>query len=713
MSAPNNEYLDYGQNKKMSSSSLIVSFTKHEPLNTSENTSHGSLDIPRHNPFSDDEIIEFLSQQISPKSVQFVQQISEDLFLVQLSKPKDAFKCVQSLNNSKLNGRTIQILQKTLGPNHLSLKRQQNRSRHYNKYKPENYSRYNSGDMAFQSENSSKYNTTDINFGTPHPSSLGSFHTNTKSFGYNSTSNRNDQGPITPSSAPSLSFSNSRRKAFSSPSEFESNTSTRVSSKSTDTGSIPNSNFTLYQKGNSRNSSRSQINNNHSEHNGKKNSQNSFAELQNSYPSFLDSFLLKQTYQNMFFQNYQYQAIPQSLSPIQLQQMNVASQYMPMQFYIPPSGMFSSLFPAMRSHSMPAIHNGPMTYPYDSNAPSFDNGVSKDSSKDVSTSEENDSQGIENEENVKEKDMNDNASGHVYSNSNSPNVSSSSAEHDIDLNKISESISREKSISPQHQSPILNSRLSPTTYNLNMVDADNSSFHNQQMMQFMYQMMSDSRNFCDPSISTIDQKDFSSYMYPMNNYYGDPAYYQKFKYYPYYNTENSGINVKNSFMHQNRKIDDCEESPDIHRLFFGNLSYKTTLEDLKKEIHQRLHSDEAKFLIEMPNSELTKGFAIVQFSDPTVAEHAIACFDGTEFHGRKITVRYDKYPSFAKRNRANRSTFQCYDGLNRADMQDISDRVIDDEITNQERDINSDSKEDSSDTEKSRNLFKQLAISDN
>lgn len=95
------------------------------------------------------------------------------------------------------------------------------------------------------------------------------------------------------------------------------------------------------------------------------------------------------------------------------------------------------------------------------------------------------------------------------------------------------------------------------------------------------------------------------------------------------------------------------------RLFFGNLSYKTSLETLKNALVERGlgNSD-----IEIPDPEHSKGYAIVTFATEEDAHKAIDIFNNRNFDGRRLGVRHDRFPGLEHKNK-NNSEFQVYHGI--------------------------------------------------
>jgi RNA recognition motif-containing protein len=80
------------------------------------------------------------------------------------------------------------------------------------------------------------------------------------------------------------------------------------------------------------------------------------------------------------------------------------------------------------------------------------------------------------------------------------------------------------------------------------------------------------------------------------------------------------------------------------RLFVGNLSFEASSDDLLKYFRKCGKVEDAQ-VIESQNG-FKKGFAIVNYANSKDAERAIEQFDGKEFMGRDLQVRWDKRPDF-------------------------------------------------------------------
>lgn len=80
---------------------------------------------------------------------------------------------------------------------------------------------------------------------------------------------------------------------------------------------------------------------------------------------------------------------------------------------------------------------------------------------------------------------------------------------------------------------------------------------------------------------------------------------------------------------------------DKQRLFIGNIPFTTQWQDLKDHLRQAGNI----YRVEIPEYDdgRSKGFAIATFYTEEDAKNAIQMFDKTDFNGREINVRYDKY----------------------------------------------------------------------
>jgi len=73
------------------------------------------------------------------------------------------------------------------------------------------------------------------------------------------------------------------------------------------------------------------------------------------------------------------------------------------------------------------------------------------------------------------------------------------------------------------------------------------------------------------------------------------------------------------------------------RLYVGNLSFQVTEADLSELFAQVGTVDSVKIITDRDTGR-SKGFAFVEMSDDSAAEQAISKFNGTDFHGRNLTV---------------------------------------------------------------------------
>jgi len=73
------------------------------------------------------------------------------------------------------------------------------------------------------------------------------------------------------------------------------------------------------------------------------------------------------------------------------------------------------------------------------------------------------------------------------------------------------------------------------------------------------------------------------------------------------------------------------------RLYVGNLSFQVTEADLSEMFAQVGAVDSVKLVMDRETGR-SKGFAFVEMSDNSAAEQAISKFNGTDFHGRNLTV---------------------------------------------------------------------------
>ncbi len=73
------------------------------------------------------------------------------------------------------------------------------------------------------------------------------------------------------------------------------------------------------------------------------------------------------------------------------------------------------------------------------------------------------------------------------------------------------------------------------------------------------------------------------------------------------------------------------------KLYVGNLSYSTTEEDIRDSFAKFGEVASAKLIID-PTNGRSKGFGFVEMAADEDGEKAISGLNGTELHGRTITV---------------------------------------------------------------------------
>jgi cold-inducible RNA-binding protein len=73
------------------------------------------------------------------------------------------------------------------------------------------------------------------------------------------------------------------------------------------------------------------------------------------------------------------------------------------------------------------------------------------------------------------------------------------------------------------------------------------------------------------------------------------------------------------------------------KLYVGNLSFKTTSEDLQKMFEQAGEVESAK-VIEDRETGRSRGFGFVEMADREGGENAIEQFHGKDYQGRALTV---------------------------------------------------------------------------
>lgn len=82
-----------------------------------------------------------------------------------------------------------------------------------------------------------------------------------------------------------------------------------------------------------------------------------------------------------------------------------------------------------------------------------------------------------------------------------------------------------------------------------------------------------------------------------------------------------------------------------YRLFIGNIPYSTQWQELKDFL--RKAGEISRVEIPENSDGRAKGFAIATYQSRETASAAIAQFNGVEFQGRELTVRFDKYNNAA------------------------------------------------------------------
>src|ERR671939_96092 len=73
------------------------------------------------------------------------------------------------------------------------------------------------------------------------------------------------------------------------------------------------------------------------------------------------------------------------------------------------------------------------------------------------------------------------------------------------------------------------------------------------------------------------------------------------------------------------------------KLYVGNLSFRTTQEDLR-ELFAQAGTVESASVIEDRETGRSRGFGFVEMASPEEAQAAIEQFNGKEFNGRNLTV---------------------------------------------------------------------------
>ena len=73
------------------------------------------------------------------------------------------------------------------------------------------------------------------------------------------------------------------------------------------------------------------------------------------------------------------------------------------------------------------------------------------------------------------------------------------------------------------------------------------------------------------------------------------------------------------------------------KIYVGNLSWETSDSDLRDLFAPYGEPDSVKVIVDRDTNR-SKGFGFVEFSDPTQANAAIAGLNGKDFRGRPLTV---------------------------------------------------------------------------
>ena len=77
------------------------------------------------------------------------------------------------------------------------------------------------------------------------------------------------------------------------------------------------------------------------------------------------------------------------------------------------------------------------------------------------------------------------------------------------------------------------------------------------------------------------------------------------------------------------------------KIYVGNLGFSVTNDDLKTKFEQYGNVDSAKVIMDR-DSGRSKGFGFVEMSNSQEAGEAIEALNGSEFHGRAMTVNEAK-----------------------------------------------------------------------
>lgn len=95
--------------------------------------------------------------------------------------------------------------------------------------------------------------------------------------------------------------------------------------------------------------------------------------------------------------------------------------------------------------------------------------------------------------------------------------------------------------------------------------------------------------------------------------------------------------------HLNGKSKSVREEPVVtscRGIFIQNLSYRTTWQDLKGLLKKA--GDVERCNIPLDKAERSRGFAVASYRTKDEAKKAVKAFDGVEFMGTRIKVRFDR-----------------------------------------------------------------------
>jgi len=80
----------------------------------------------------------------------------------------------------------------------------------------------------------------------------------------------------------------------------------------------------------------------------------------------------------------------------------------------------------------------------------------------------------------------------------------------------------------------------------------------------------------------------------------------------------------------------CGADNNRMRIFIGNLALQTTEDDLRDIFEQVGEVESVRIVTD--NTMRSKGFGFVSMDDAVAGSKAIATYNGTELHGRSLTV---------------------------------------------------------------------------